>query len=200
MKKLAYAAIGLVFLASCSGGGAKKVVILGRGEIDAKENSITMKGSTGYAEKTIELGEKAELLKVETPDDKKDVSIPEGKGTFVLNLKTDTIVGSRQFFGKDLSSSKVITLEELGLKIDSLVQLTTGANVKAGGSNFIILPNQVIKISDNPEAKFYGPFTKIPQTMEMGKDGKEPELYKFYTNTEMRELIEKLKKMTIPVE
>ena len=58
------------------------------------------------------------------------------------------------------------------------------------------MPNQLVKISDNTDAKVFGPFTKIPGTIEADKDGKAPEIYKFYTNTELRELIEKLKTMT----
>jgi hypothetical protein len=60
----------------------------------------------------------------------------------------------------------------------------------------MILPNKPTKISDNPDAKVFGPFTKIPGTLEADKNGKAPEIYKFYTNTEMRDLIANFKKMT----
>jgi len=88
-----------------------------------------------------------------------------------------------------------MTQEELRSKIDSLTKLTKGANISAG-HNYMLLPNQLTKISDNSEAKVFGPFTKIPGTLEADKNGKAPEIYKFYTNAEMRDLIANLKKMT----
>ena len=41
----------------------------------------------------------------------------------------------------------------------------------------------------------YGPYRKVSATQELGPDGKEPEIYKFYTNTEIRELVETKRKM-----
>jgi hypothetical protein len=46
------------------------------------------------------------------------------------------------------------------------------------------------------DAKVFGPFTKIPATLDADKNGNAPEIYKFYTNTEMRQLINNFKKMT----
>ncbi|HLL42687.1 MAG TPA: hypothetical protein VK369_06085 [Segetibacter sp.] len=187
----------IITLLACSSSPSKKVLIMGRGAITTNGNEITMKEGSGYSEETVEVsGEKAISWNVTTPAGKTTINIPEEKGFYVLNLKTDTIVGSQQILGKDLSSGRTMTQEELKIKIDSLTKLTTGSNVSPGGPNYIILPNQVVKISSNTEAKIFGPFTKIPGTLEAGKDGKTPELYKFYTNSEMRGLIASLKKMT----
>lgn len=188
----------MTVLFACGGGAeSKKVLIMGRGGLTANGNDITMNEGSGYSEETVELsGDKAVSLNVTTPGGKTTISIPAEKGFYVLNLKTDTIVGSQQVFGKDLSSSRVISQEELKLKIDSLTKLTAGANVSTGRSYFI-LPNQVVKITANIEARIFGPFTKIPGTLEADKTGKAPEIYKFYTNSEMRELIANLKKMTL---
>ena len=170
---------------------------MGRGSITANDNNITMKEGSGYAEETVELsGEKPAALNVTTPLGKTNIDIPAEKGFYILNLRQDTIVGSQQIVGKDLSSSRTITQEELKMKIDSLIKLTTGANISPGGHNYIILPKQPKKISDNAEAKVFGPFTKIPATLEADKNGKAPEIYKFYTNNEMRDLIATFKKMT----
>ncbi|MEJ7683822.1 MAG: hypothetical protein WKG06_39370 [Segetibacter sp.] len=170
---------------------------MGRGAITANGNDITMKEGSGYSEETVEVnGDAAVSWNVVTPAGKTTVNIPTEKGLYVLNLKTDTIVGSQQILGKDLSSGRTITQEELKMKIDSLTKLTAGANVSPGHSYFI-LPSQLVKISANTEAKIFGPFTKIPGTLEADKNGKAPELYKFYTNSEMRELISNLKKMTL---
>ena len=87
--------------------------------------------------------------------------------------------------------------EELKGIIDSLNLLTTGANVKPENHNYMVLPNKAAKISANPKAKVYGPFTKIPGTLDADEDGKAPEIYKFYTINELREVIANLKKQTI---
>ena len=185
-----------IVFASCGGGAKKKVLVMGKGTLSAGENSITLKEGSGYAETLIELsGDKETVLTVEGSGIK-SVTIPAEGGYYILNLRKDTIVGAKQNLGKDLSSSRIITQEELKLKIDSLIQLTTGVNVKAGGSNFNIAPGIVTKVSANENARIYGPFTKIPASIKPDPNGKELELFKFYTNNEMRELIEKLKAQT----
>lgn len=181
---------------ACNSPVTKKVLIIGRGQITAKDNDITMKDGSGYTEETVEIkGDKAVTWNVTTPSGKTTVNIPEEKGFYILNLKTDTLVGSQQIMGKDLGG-RTISQEELKVKIDSLTKLTTGSNVSAGSHNYFILPNQLIKVSPNLEARVFGPFNKIPGTLDADKNGNAPEIYKFYTNAEMRELISNLKKMT----
>lgn len=199
MKKLTMLTLSATcLLASCGGGEVqKKVLVMGRGGIEIKANEVSLKGGSGHAEETVDVSdEKAVTWNVNTMAEKITTTIPEEKGFYILNLKKDTLVGSRQDFGKDLSSSRTITQEELKEKIDSLTKLTTGANVTLGGRSFFILPNQLVKISANSDARVFGPFKKIPGKLDADKNGKEPEIYKFYTNTEMRELIDKFKKMT----
>jgi hypothetical protein len=198
MKKTTILVLGIsaTFMA-CNSPVTKKVMIMGRGQITASGNDITMKDGTGYTEETIEIKEeKAATWNVTTPTGKTTINIPEEKGLYILNLKTDTIVGSQQNLGQDLAG-RTMTQEELKVKIDSLVKLTTGANVSGSGHNYFILPNQLIKVSPNIEAKVFGPFNKIPGTIEADKNGNAPEIYKFYTNSEMRDLIARLKKNTI---
>ncbi|MBA4140503.1 MAG: hypothetical protein H0X70_08365 [Segetibacter sp.] len=189
---IAFAAV--IILTACKTEVKKKVMILGKGDISAEGGNITLKGSSGSSDKTIDLGDET-ALQVTSPAGKNSITVPNEDGFYILNLRTDTIVGSQQNLGSDLGG-RTITQEELKVKIDSLTQLTTGANVKAGRS-YLILPNQLIKITDNKGAKVFGPFTKIPGSLDADEKGKAPELYKFYTNTEMRELIANLKKMTI---
>lgn len=175
----------------------KKVLIIGRGKLTARDNAVTMTDGSGYVEETVEVtDEKPVSWNVTTPTGKTTVNIPEEKGFYILNLKTDTLVGSQQNLGSELSG-RTITQEELKVKIDSLVQLTTGANVSSASHNYFVLPGQLIKVSQSTEAKIFGPFTKIPGSIEADKDGKAPEIFKFYTNTEMRELIARLRKNTI---
>lgn len=197
MKKsslIALIAIAIIF--ACNTAANKKVLIMGRGAIKLNGNDISMSDGSGYTEETVEVsGDKAITWNVTTPSGKTTVAIPEEKGFYILNLKTDTIVGSRQIFGTDISSKRTISQEELKLKIDSLTKLTAGANISPG-HNYIVLPSELKKISDDTDAKLFGPFTTIPGTLEADKNGKAPEIYKFYTNNELRALISNLKKMT----
>jgi predicted ATP-grasp superfamily ATP-dependent carboligase len=156
-----------------------------------------MNDGSGYAEETVDvMGDKAVTYNVTTPSGKTTLTIPEERGFYIINLKTDTVVGSQQILGKNISSNRVISQEELKGNIDSLTRLTMGQNVSAANHNYFILPNQVVKVSDNMDAKVFGPFTKIPATLDADKNGNAPEIYKFYTNTEMRQLINNFKKMT----
>ncbi len=185
MKKLLFIALcGMLMSIGCSTPSAtKKVLIVGRGKITAKDNKVTMTDGSGYAEETVEIDEdKPVSWNVTTPSGTTTINIPEGAGFYLLNLKTDTIVGSQQNLGSDLGG-RTMTQEELKVKIDSLVQLTTGANVSAAAHNYFIVPSQIVKVSTNADVKVFGPFTKIPGSMEADKDGKAPEVYKFSTVT-----------------
>ncbi|HEX8462528.1 MAG TPA: hypothetical protein VF623_13905 [Segetibacter sp.] len=189
--------LGFIFLVACNAPVTKKVLVVGRGKLAVKDNEITMSNGSGYAEETVDVtGDKEAAYTVTTPSGKTTVTIPAEKGFYILNLKTDTLVGSQQMLGTNISSGHTITQEELKANIDSLTKLTAGQNVSAAAHNYFILPQQVAKISANEEAKVFGPFSKIPATLDAGKDGKAPEIYKFYTNTEMRQLITNFKKMT----
>lgn len=170
---------------------------MGRGKITVKDNEIMVKDGSGYVEETVELnGEKPITYNITTAAAKTTIDIPAEKGLYILNLKTDTIVGSQQNLGKDLAG-RTISQEELKVVIDSLIKLTKGVNVSTVSHNYFILPNQVVKVSTNKEAQVFGPFNKIPGSVEADKNGKAPELYKFYTNQEMRQLIANLQKQTL---
>ena len=195
-KRIQVILAGVIALSACNSEVQKKVLIMGRGDIMVKENTVTMTKGTGYAEKEVAINEKGPATwAVETGDGKQTINLPDDKGYYILNLKTDTIVGSLQLIGKDLSNSKVMTQEELKLKIDSLVNLTLGKNVNFK-TNFLVVPNQVLKVSANTDARVFGPFKKIPAQLDVAADNKEPEIYKFYTNTELRDLIKTLKEQT----
>jgi hypothetical protein len=51
----------------------------------------------------------------------------------------------------------------------------------------------MVKISSNPQAKVFGPFTTIPGSFDAGSV---PEIYKFYSINEVRGIIDNLQKMT----
>ena len=169
---------------------------MGKGTIVVTDKKINMTKGSGYAEKEIDIREQEAItLSVETEKGKQDVSVPAEGGYYILNLKPDTIAGSVQLMGKDITNTKVMTQEELRAKIDSLSAMTEGKNINFK-TNFMVLPNQLLKVSSNKNAHVFGPFRKIPAELEVGEDNKEPEIYKFYTNMEIRELIGRLKKLT----
>lgn len=169
---------------------------MGKGTIVVTEKKVNMTKGSGYAEKVIDIRDKeATTLSVETEKGKQDIAVPAEGGYYILNLKPDSIAGSVQLMGKDITNTKVMTQEELKVKIDSLAAMTSGKNINFK-TNFIVLPNQLLKISSNKDAQVFGPFRKIPAELEVGEDNKEPEIYKFYTNMEIRELIGRLKKLT----
>lgn len=195
MNKILFAAAIVVIFSGCQPEVSRTVVVMGRGKIIVGENKVEVKDGTGYAEEKVNLeGSQPLEWQITTPLEKRTIKIPTEKGVYILNLKTDTIIGSLQLLGGDLSSNHTITQEELKIKIDSLTALTKGENVQVGGRNYFILPGQFIKVSSNIHAKIFGPFTLIPSTMDAEEGA--PEIYKFYTNTEMRQLIEKFIKMT----
>lgn len=196
IKNIFIALVTAGLFSACASEVQKKVLIMGKGDLQVNGNKVTMLKGSGYAEKEVLLTDKtATEFTVETEAGTQTINIPADKGYYVLNLKADTIAGSLQVFGKDLSNSTVITQEELKVKIDSIANLTMGKNIN-GKTNFMIIPNQVLKISDNTSARVFGPYNKIPSQLEVGPDNKEPEIYKFYTNEGLRELMDNLKKLT----
>jgi hypothetical protein len=70
----------------------------------------------------------------------------------------------------------------------------TGANVSDAGRNFYILPGKIVRITAETNAKIFGPFTTIPGGFDAGSV---PEIYKFYSIKEIREIVGNLTKMTI---
>ncbi len=147
---------------------------MGQGEINVREKTVSMNNKSGHAEKEMSINDKgAVALNVEVGDSKQTIQLPEENGYYILNLKSDTIVGSQQLIGRDLTNTKVMSQEDLKLKIDSLENLAVGKNVDAV-NNFFIKPNQVQKLSSNINARVYGPFKKIPGTIVAAPDNNEP--------------------------
>jgi hypothetical protein len=48
----------------------------------------------------------------------------------------------------------------------------------------------MLLVTENTAAEIIGPFRKLPPSFQ---GGREYEIYKFYTNSEIREIIEKLR-------
>ncbi|RYY30729.1 MAG: hypothetical protein EOO04_04055 [Chitinophagaceae bacterium] len=176
-----------LFLTSCSG-GTKEVLIMGSGTLTVGENSVTIEPGTRHNEKKLRVT--ADKITVKGFEGVTEIPVANA-GLYVLNLKKDTIVGSYQRVGEGTGETK-ITRDVLRQRVDSLSQLMVGSNVNATSRNFFLAPGQAVKISDNGNAQVIGPYLTMPTTFE---GGKEHEIYKFYTNKEMREIVDKLKPM-----
>lgn len=196
LKKTLLGLMPLAMLAACGGGPEKKVLVMAKGSITHNENDITVTDGSGYSEVEVTLkgGEKS-TINATGPNGKVSIEVKD-PGFYVLSLRADTVVGSYQKLSAEGGGGKMISQDDLKMKIDSLQKLTTGANVSAANKNYLVAPNQLVKVSENASARIYGPFRKVPEVIEPSKDGKEVEIYKFSTNNEVRELIGKLEKMT----
>ena len=174
-----------MFISSCSDGG-KEVLVMGSGKLTPGENSVTIEPGSRHNEAKIRIT--ADKITVNGFEGVKEVSIPES-GLYVLNLKKDTLVGSYQRVVEG-SGEQRITQDVLRTRVDSLNQLMVGTNVNATNRNFFLPPGQAAKISTNTNAQVIGPYLKMPTTFE---GGKEHEIYKFSTNKEINETIQKIK-------
>jgi len=180
--------IGVILLAGCSEGEEKKVLVMASGKVQIKDNVINLEPGTTHTENEVVVTNGK--LTVSTPSGSSDFSVPE-TGLYILNIKKDTLVGSYQRIGTD-NSQEVISQENLKTRIDSLNQLMAGSNATAANRNYFILPDQLVKVSANTGAQIIGPYKRVPASFE---GGKKHEIYKFYTNKEMREIVDKLNKM-----
>jgi hypothetical protein len=97
-----------------------------------------------------------------------------------------------QHVGSESGESR-ITQDMLKQKLDSLQKLTLGQNVSEANKNYFITPGKITKISSNTKGKVFGPFTTIPGSFDAGSV---PEIYKFYSMKEIREIIGNLQKMS----
>jgi hypothetical protein len=113
-------------------------------------------------------------------------------GLYILNLKTDTVVGSKQHVGAEGGEGR-ITQDALTQKLDSLKKLVADQNVSDANQNYFIVPGKMVKITTETQAKVFGPFTTVPGGFDAGSV---PAIYKFYSMKEMREIIANLQKMT----
>lgn len=186
MKKNIIVFCAAVLLISCSGGG-KKVVIMASGKIQVNGSTITLQpGSTHNEETIVPDGDK---ITVNAPSGNKEFDVKES-GLYLLNLKKDTLAGSYQKTGTD-NSQIVITEANLWERVDSLTQLMKGQGVSEAKRNYSLPPMSIAKITKNTEAQIIGPYRKIPGSFDPSK---EHEVYKFFTNKEIADIIEKVKK------
>ncbi len=166
----------------------------GKATVNKEAKTVTIESGTSHEEQTADFsGGDALTLQVTTPNNKFSADIPQA-GYYLLNAKTDTIIGSYQNYGAPASETKVISQDDLKHRIDSLQQLLAG-NVGDPKKTFYILPGKTVKITDNLNATMVGPFNSLTTLEQTGS--KAPEVYKFYTSKDVRETLERVQKMTI---
>ena len=197
MKRIVYCIAASVCLLACSK-NEKKVIVYSKGvaSIDKEAKTITIAaGGTSQEEQTLDYNTADKLsFKIQSPAGNASVDVAEN-GLFIINTKTDTIVGSYQVYGAPKGTAQVITQDHIKKDIDSLQQLLKGTNVNAANRNFFIPPNTAVKITGNIQAYIVGPFHQMTSIEK--EEGKEPEVYRFFTANEIRETIAKLQKLTV---
>ena len=186
--KIILSALAITILTSCSG-HSKKVLIFASSDIQLNDKNIKVSEGTTHHEQTAEFNGDKITLSVQSPAGNLSFDLAED-GLYILNLKNDTVVGSFQRVGAE--GHNKITQDELKQKVDSLQQLILGKNISAANKNYFIAPNKIAKITTATNAKIFGPYTTIPASFDAGSV---PEIYKFYTNREVKEIIEKLSPM-----
>lgn len=195
MKKLIALCSLIVLLASCND-TAKKVIVMSKGQpdINTDAKTITSKDGNSHEEKMFVLGGGSYTFKLNTPAGEATVELKEN-GLYVINVKNDTIVGSFQPYTSTSQANASITQDQLKHKIDSLQMLIENKNVNPANRNFFILPKYAVKISDNMDADVVGPYHQMRSAEKI--NGKDPEIYRFYSIKEIRDMIGKLQALTV---
>ena len=179
----------LLALTACKGHD-KKVLVYASSDIqtDNTKTNITITDGTTHHEQELDFtGADPVTLNIQSPGGKLSLEAQDD-GLYIVNLKNDTVIGSYQHVGAEGGESK-ITQEALKMKLDSLQKLVAGQNISEANRNYFITPNKIVKITADTKAKVFGPFTTIPGAFDAGSV---PEIYKFYSIKELREIISKL--------
>ncbi|MBZ5857883.1 putative periplasmic lipoprotein [Flavihumibacter profundi] len=192
MRNLFFGLSAILMLSACSSAPTKKVVIMASGKLSVNGEVVKFEPGTQHNEETVTLS--GEKLVVTTGPDKKEYTV-NSAGTWLLNLQNDTLIGGYQAFGEAGSREARITQDQLQQRMDSLQQLMVGANVSDAKKNFFLAPHDLKKISDADNAIVVGPFKGMPASLQPDKDGKVPEVYKFVSNKDARETLERLEKL-----
>lgn len=195
MKKYILGMVAICFMMACAN-NEKTVIIMSKGkaDIDLNAHSIKADNGSGHEEKTLHINSDEINFKLNTPAGEATVQIKEN-GLYIINVKNDTIIGSYQKYTSAADANKTMTQEKLKQNIDSLNLLVAGKNISAANRNYFILPNQAVKITDNKDAQVVGPFHQMRSAERV--DGKDPEIYRFYSIKEIREMIIKLEALTV---
>jgi hypothetical protein len=190
--------IAVICFAACSPGVEKKVKVMSSGklQVDEATKAVTFTPGTQHNEVELTLTEKDKAVTVKSPEGDLSFEVPDN-GLYILNLKTDTLIGNIVNFGAAGVPSSIST-EQLDHIIDSTQQLINGQNASDEKKTYFIVPKTIKKLTTNLNAQLINPYNNIPYKVEADKDGKAPEIYKFFTAKQKREslneLVERMKK------
>ncbi len=184
-------------LASCTS-HTKKVIIYAnsKAEISEAAKTITNKDNTGHVDQTYTYSTGDALTFTVQPMEGSayTIEVPED-GYYIVNTKAkDTIIGGFQKYSTPEEANRMMTQDDLKRNIDSLKQMVAGTNISAANRTFYILPGKAAKITDNVQAEIVGPYHRMTSIAKTGDE--EPEVYRFYSISEVRETIAKLEKLT----
>jgi hypothetical protein len=188
----------MVCFAACSPGVEKKVKVMSSGKIQVDEatKTITLEPGTQHNEADLTLTAKDKAITVKSPDGDQSYEVPDN-GLYLLNIKTDTLIGNMVNFGNSGAPTS-ISNEQLDHIIDSTQQLINGQNASDANKTYFIVPKTIKKLTTNINAQVINPYSNIPYEVKADKDGKAPEIYKFFTAKQKREalneLVERMKK------
>lgn len=186
-----------VLIAAC-GSRTKKIIVYANNDVSIDENAktIVQKDTEGHVDKEIQLSSGGEIdLKVQQKDGSQStIPLPES-GYYIVNVKAkDTIIGGLQKYSTPEEANRVMTQEELHHNIDSLEQMVQGKNTNETNNTYFVLPNTAAKFTSNTNATVVGPYHRMTTIEQKGSEA--PEVYRFYSIREVRETIDKLKKLT----
>ena len=195
MKKIIALLSLVILLSACD--NDKKIIVMSKGAADINTDTKTIKATDGAShEEKITMASAGKVIyTLSTPAGEATVELLEN-GYYIINVKNDTIIGSYQKYSDPKLAQNMITQESLKQKIDSLQLLSEGKNISATNRNFFILPNHAAKITDNKDAIIVGPYHQMRSAEKI--DGKDPEVYRFYSIKEIREMIGRLQALTEP--
>ena len=198
MHKLSLAIFLLALLASCSSNHVKKVFVMSNGKFTVDEGQQNIKLDPGNThteqELTFNTADKVSI-NVNTSGNTKTYEVPED-GSYVLNLKVDTLTGGIVNYGTTGRPASMST-EQFDKMVDSTRQLIEGKNASDEKKTYFIPPASIKKISNATSIRVVGPYKGIPYSVEADASGKIPEVYKFFTNKQQRESLDDLmKRMT----
>ena len=171
----------------------KKIFVYASSNItvdDARQHVTVTDGTTHHEQELDYRTGSSVNLDVQSPQGKMSVAATDD-GTYILNLKPDTLIGSYKHLGTTAKNS--ISDDELKKSIDSLQKLVQDQNVSEANKNYFIAPGKMVKISSNAGAQVFGPYTPIPGSFDASSV---PEVYKFYTISQVRDILDNLIKQT----
>lgn len=189
MKRLLWALLPIAMMASCGKTSERKILVVANGEISVAGQDLKITDpSDGAVEKLVDLKNADQTSYTVNNDGKSStIQLPAEEGFYIINLMKDTVFGSQLIDGKDYNTSEDLGLDKQKEMIDSLTQVLQGKNISTANKNYMILPGQLAKITDDlVHARVFGPFHAMDANVEAPSDGKAPVLYKFYSSDELR--------------